>query len=636
MLQARSLRHKLMAIVLVSTLVALLTALGTVIAFEVRLSQRDLAVELDNQAELLGQMSAAELRAGDQPRARSELQRLRARAGITAAALYGADGRLFASYQAVPDAAPLPQQAGSAGMHNAHRGLELFRPIVADGRLLGTVYLRAEDGMAGRMADYVLLALAVTVLGLLVALLLLRRLDHVITQPVNEILAEAELRTRQLQGSNQELAREAAQRELAQQEVMRLNQELEARVHERTLALELANGELAIAIQEARSANSAKSAFLSSMSHELRTPLNAILGFAQILSSDRLPSTLEQKKEFAGHILKSGRHLLTLINEILDLAKVESGAVSLALEAVELHEMIDECRDMIGPLASERDIRVAFPATCQLCVLADRTRLRQILLNLLSNALKYNREHGQVTLECVMHGSSMVRISVRDTGLGLDTAQQALLFQPFNRLGQEGGAEEGSGIGLVVTKRLVELMDGEIGVYSVPGEGCTFWIELRLAPPAAGQTGAVLAPHVHGAGDAATATLLYVEDNPANVALVEEIMLHCPQLRLLTARDGESGLALARSELPAMILLDINLPGMSGTEVLKLLRQDARTAPIPVIALTANAMAHDIERSMALGFYRYLTKPLELATFCEAVNSTLAHLARQGLQKGEP
>lgn len=635
MLQARSLRHKLMAIVLVSTLVALLTALGTVIAFEVKLSQRDLAVELDNQAELLGQMSAAELRAGDQPRARSELQRLRARAGITAAALYDAGGRLFAGYQAVPDGVALPQQAGTAGMHNAHSGLELFRPIVADGRLLGTVYLRAEDGMAGRMADYVLLALAVTVLGLLVALLLLRRLDHVITQPVNEILAEAELRARQLQESNQELAREAAQRELAQQEVMRLNQELEARVHERTMALELANGELAVAIQEARSANSAKSAFLSSMSHELRTPLNAILGFAQILSSDRLPSTLEQKKEFAGHILKSGRHLLTLINEILDLAKVESGAVSLTLEAVELHEMIDECRDMIGPLASERDIRVAFPATCQLCVLADRTRLRQILLNLLSNALKYNREHGQVTLECAMHGERMVRISVRDTGLGLDTAQQALLFQPFNRLGQEGGAEEGSGIGLVVTKRLVELMDGEIGVHSVPGEGCTFWIELRLAPPAAGQA-AVLAPHAHGAADAATATLLYVEDNPANVALVGEIMRHCPQLRLLTARDGESGLALARSELPAMILLDINLPGMSGTEVLKLLRQDARTAPIPVIALTANAMAHDIERSMALGFYRYLTKPLELDTFCETVNSTLAHLARQGRQKGEP
>ena len=339
-------------------------------------------------------------------------------------------------------------------------------------------------------ADYLAIALGVTVLALLMAWLL---------------LAEVEQRTQALERSNGELAREAEQRAQAQQEVMRLNQELEARVHERTLQLELKNGELALAMHEARSANQAKSAFVSSMSHELRTPLNAILGFAQILGSDRLPSTLEQKKEFAGHILKAGRHLLTLINEILDLAKVESGTLSLSLEPVALRPLLEECRHMTAPLAAGRGITMAFADDCRLSVQADRTRLRQILLNPLSNAIKYNRDQGSVSVDCALQVDGRVRISVRDTGMGLDSAQQALLFQPFNRLGQEGGAQEGSGIGLVVTKRLVELMDGGIGVASLPGAGSTFWIALRAAD-------AVPAPAVAGQ-PLNEVTLLYVEDN---------------------------------------------------------------------------------------------------------------------------
>ncbi|MFA6070198.1 MAG: ATP-binding protein, partial [Janthinobacterium sp.] len=413
--------------------------------------------------------------------------------------------------------------------------------------------------------------------------------------------------------------------------------ELEVRVHERTMQLEMTNGELAMAMEEARSANYAKSAFLSSMSHELRTPLNAILGFAQILSSDRLPSTLEQKKEFAGHILKSGRHLLTLINEILDLAKVESGTVSLSLEPVGLDAILQECRDMIAPLASQRGIGMAFPDACPLNVLADRTRLKQILLNLLSNALKYNREQGQVAIDCAPHAGGRVRISVRDTGVGLDAEQLALLFQPFNRLGQEGGTEEGSGIGLVVTKRLVELMDGNIGVSSAPGEGSTFWIELRLvdAVPIP-VVPALPRPDLAGAllEHSAPVTLLYVEDNPANLTLVEEIVRYCPQLQLLTATDGRLGVEMARTHLPQLILMDINLPHVNGTDALKLLRADPRTAHIPVIALTANAMPGDVERSMALGFYRYLTKPINLDEFTEAINSTLAYVAQQRRQKG--
>ena len=672
MLRLRSIRHKLMSVVLLTTLVALVISLGTIVVYDLRAYHRNLVADISTQAELLGHMSSAALAFDDERLAQENLNLMRIRPRVTAGALYKADGSLFASYRANERVGALPAKVGKEGENIAGSSVELFKPIVDNGELLGTVYLRADYELAGRTVDYLAIALGVTVLALLVALLLLRRLDFVITQPIldiadvarevietgdysrrarklsddevaqlvdsfNKMLAEIELRTHALERSNGELAREGEQRTQAQQEVMRLNQELEVRVHERTMQLEMTNGELAMAMEEARSANYAKSAFLSSMSHELRTPLNAILGFAQILSSDRLPSTLEQKKEFAGHILKSGRHLLTLINEILDLAKVESGTVSLSLEPVGLDAILQECRDMIAPLASQRGIGMAFPDACPLNVLADRTRLKQILLNLLSNALKYNREQGQVAIECVPHAGGRVRISVRDTGVGLDAEQLALLFQPFNRLGQEGGTEEGSGIGLVVTKRLVELMDGNIGVSSAPGEGSTFWIELRVVDavplPAAP---ALPRPDLTGAllEHSAPVTLLYVEDNPANLTLVEEIVRYCPQLQLLTATDGRLGVEMARTHLPQLILMDINLPHVNGTDALKLLRADPRTAHIPVIALTANAMPGDVERSMALGFYRYLTKPINLDEFTEAINSTLAYVAQQRRQKG--
>ena len=672
MLRLRSIRHKLMSVVLLTSLVALVISLGTIVVYDLRAYHRNLVADISTQAELLGHMSSAALAFDDERLAQENLNLMRIRPRVTAGALYKADGSLFASYRANERVGALPAKVGKEGESIAGSSVELFKPIVDNGELLGTVYLRADYELSGRTADYLAIALGVTVLALLVALLLLRRLDFVITQPIldiadvarevietgdysrrarklsddevaqlvdsfNKMLAEIELRTHALERSNGELAREGEQRTEAQQEVMRLNQELEVRVHERTMQLEMTNGELAMAMEEARSANYAKSAFLSSMSHELRTPLNAILGFAQILSSDRLPSTLEQKKEFAGHILKSGRHLLTLINEILDLAKVESGTVSLSLEPVGLDVILQECRDMIAPLASQRGIGMAFPDACPLNVLADRTRLKQILLNLLSNALKYNREQGQVAIECAPQAGGRVRISVRDTGVGLDAEQLALLFQPFNRLGQEGGTEEGSGIGLVVTKRLVELMDGNIGVSSAPGEGSIFWIELRVVDAVPIPAAPVLPrPDLAGAllEHSAPVTLLYVEDNPANLILVEEIVRYCPQLQLLTATDGRLGVEMARTHLPQLILMDINLPHVNGTDALKLLRADPRTAHIPVIALTANAMPGDVERSMALGFYRYLTKPINLDEFTEAINSTLVYVAQQRRQKG--
>jgi PAS domain S-box-containing protein len=378
-------------------------------------------------------------------------------------------------------------------------------------------------------------------------------------------------------------------------------------------------------------ANAAKDRFLTSMSHELRTPLNAILGFAQLLANESLPATPAQKSTFVQNIITSGRHLLTLINEILDLAKIESGSLELSMEPVALKGLMGEVRVMVEDQARQRDVQLVLPAGERIVVRADHTRLKQVILNLLSNAIKYNRAGGVVVMNTAMCGDKRVRISVQDTGNGLEPAQISALFQPFNRLGQEAGREEGTGIGLVVTKRLVELMDGEIGVSSTVGVGSVFWIELDATGPAPLQERAPPPASASATAAAALASgkalLLCVEDNPASLRLVEEFVRFRPDLMMVSATDAPQGLALARGELPQVILMDINLPGMSGNEAQKALRRDPRTAHIPVIALTANAMKGDVRHGLAAGFFRYLTKPVDLDVLNAAIDDALA-LAR--------
>jgi signal transduction histidine kinase/AmiR/NasT family two-component response regulator len=373
------------------------------------------------------------------------------------------------------------------------------------------------------------------------------------------------------------------------------------------------------AMAAAEKANRAKTDFISSMSHELRTPLNAILGFAQLLASGSPLPTPWQKRDLE-QILKAGWYLLELINEVLDLSLIESGKVLLSPEPVSLVEVILECRAMIEPQAQKRGIAMTFPrfASPQF-VKADRTRFKQVLINLLFNAIKYNKPGGAVALECAPGAADSIRISVRDTGAGLTEAQLAQLFQPFNRLGKASGKEEGTGIGLVVTKRLVELMGGVIGVESRVGVGSVFWIELRLSAAPR------LAPQETEQAALTRPPVLYVEDNPANLDLVEQLIARRPDLRLLSAADGNLGVEFALAYLPQVILMDINLPGMSGLEAMQLLRTDPSTAHIPIIALSANAVPRDIERGMEAGFFSYVTKPIKVDRFMEAVDLALEH-----------
>lgn len=401
---------------------------------------------------------------------------------------------------------------------------------------------------------------------------------------------------------------------------------VEQQVAQRTAELRQSNNALTAAKEQAEQASQAKSDFLSSMSHELRTPLNAVLGFSELLRyADNLTAT---QQDHARNIQRAGEHLLSLINDVLDLSRIEARQIRLTLEPVPVLDLMRECRALLKPLADVRRLRFAGDDGAEVYVFADRTRLRQAMMNLLSNAVKYNQEGGEIEFSCTASGGRVV-FQVRDSGVGLSAAQQASLFQSFNRLGQERSAIQGSGIGLVITRQLVEMMQGHIGVRSAEGVGTTFWIDLPAGVPEEILPEDPLRDESRILGSAAGhgRTVLYVEDNVSNMALVEAVLQKFwRDITLLKAASGEEGLALARVQRPDVILMDINLPGMDGYQTADQLKQDPATRHIPVIALTA--IARGDESLGNAGFAHYLAKPIHIPRLIAVLNNTFDALTR--------
>jgi signal transduction histidine kinase len=404
----------------------------------------------------------------------------------------------------------------------------------------------------------------------------------------------------------------------AEEALRELNAELETRVQERTRALKDANDALLIARKEADRANAAKSAFLSRMSHDLRTPLNAILGFAQLLEMD-LPA---EQQASVGQILSAGRHLLELINEVLDIARIEAGQLSLSVEPVRIADAVQQAVELVRPLADSRGITLEFDPTPPLFVYADRQRLTQVLLNLLSNAVKYNREHGRIIVSVFGdRSSSMVGVIVRDTGAGIPPEKLALLFTPFERLGAERSAVEGTGLGLALAKSMTELMGGTIAVESVVDQGTAFRIELKRCDELdeRHQVGSTTPAR----SEESLGTLLYVEDNLSNVWLMERLISHRPRVRFMHAGTGAAALALIEHERPQLILLDLHLPDMGGDEVLRKLWNTPATRGIPVVILTADATNQRRSWLLASGATEYLTKPFDVGDVLRIIDRHL-------------
>ena len=387
---------------------------------------------------------------------------------------------------------------------------------------------------------------------------------------------------------------------------------------------EMRNQELIVSRQEAEKANQAKSEFLSSMSHELRTPMNAILGFAQLLECE--VDLNDKQKIYAKEINKAGHHLLQLINDVLDLSKIETGNIDIELEAIDVASVINDCISLTKPLADLKSIDMSFSTQVKGLIKADRVRLKQVLLNLISNAIKYNREQGRIILEILPGENQRLRVCVKDTGVGIANDKLDKLFMPFHRLEELKNQVEGAGIGLNLSKQLTELMGGSIGVESTKDVGSLFWIEFKLDS----EQETVQVERVDSdLSSVRTETdkilikkpckILYIEDNLANLALIQNIFSQLENVSVLTASSPVVGIELAVSERPDLILLDINIPGMNGYEVLEILKASSELNDVPILAISANAMPGDVVNGMKAGFNEYIAKPIDVKSFLTTV-----------------
>jgi signal transduction histidine kinase/DNA-binding NarL/FixJ family response regulator len=658
-------RRKVTSVILLVCVTALLVSGIALFGVQIFTFRQTFTSNLQTIAEMIDINTTAALTFKDPDAAAEILSSLKARTAVTYASIELPDGSIFATYEPTPHHAPHTAMPTKEGFRFQDNELILTEQIMLDGEQIGLLHIHANymGELRGLLLIYGGILVAVLTLAILLAFILSRRLRSSISDPILVLAEAARAVTRESDYSvrvqklddheigtftdafNQMLEHIEAQ-SASLQDARDL---LEARVENRTALLQKSNAELTIATAEAAAANRAKSEFLSRMSHELRTPMNAILGFGQLL---KMKSDLDERQSASVvHILNAGRHLLTLIDEVLDISRIESGNMSLSLEAVHVRPLVQETLDLTRPLALKADIELGqtIPEDNQSYVFADRQRLKQTLLNLISNAIKYNRTGGKVTISCdalpqgglvadtttLRIPAGVFRIRVADTGVGVSAEKQKRLFTPFDRLDAELTNVEGTGLGLALSKKMTELMGGTLGFESAIGQGSVFWVDLAAAECPVKKldlSGAATLSRVH---NSRAQTVVYIEDNLSNLNLIQAILRLRVGIKLFTAMQGSMGIDLVREHSPDLVLLDLNLPDLTGQEVLTRLRDDPKTSAVPVVMLTADATPGQKERLLAAGANNYLTKPLDIPAFLKIVDDMLAKSAPGSSRKNE-